>query len=125
MSQSGTWSGFISPSGRKRSLPPASGSPTSEKKRNSERDPTPVHPDRLGDRLHYTAGLLGLLVRVGGGLIVVPALTLLLVLGSVLGFIEPGGYGTTTGDVRRLTSPDAGFPRTLTWFLHGRSHVQA
>jgi uncharacterized membrane protein len=48
----------------------------------------------------------------------------LLVLGGLLGFLEPGGYGVTAGDMRRLTGPEAGFPRTLSWLLDGLAHLQ-
>lgn len=54
------------------------------------------------------------LLRVG----VVTSLSLL-ALGTVLSFVQPGGYGGAAADVARLTGSAGSFPRTPAWLAEG------
>ena len=46
----------------------------------------------------------------------------LLACGSLLSFLQAGGYGSQPSEVLRLTGAGGAFPRTTAWFLSGLGH---
>jgi uncharacterized membrane protein len=53
----------------------------------------------------------------------VNASLVLIVLGSILNFSKPSGYGATAADLHHLTDPEAVFPRTAEWICSGLRHL--
>jgi uncharacterized membrane protein len=39
--------------------------------------------------------------------------------GTLLSFVQAGGYGRLASDVPRLAGPGGAFPRTVSWFIGG------
>jgi len=57
---------------------------------------------------------------IGGVLRIGVAVSLLVIAaGTLLSFVQDGGYGTLASDVPRLAGPGGAFPRTGSWLLAG------
>jgi uncharacterized membrane protein len=53
----------------------------------------------------------------------VTASLLLIAVGTLLSFVQAGGYGAGPSEVARLISPAGSFPRTGSWFIGGLVHL--
>ncbi len=53
----------------------------------------------------------------------VTASLILITGGTLLSFLQEGGYGGQPGEVVRLTGAAGAFPRTLSWFMGGLAHL--
>jgi uncharacterized membrane protein len=52
----------------------------------------------------------------------VSASLLFIAAGTVLSFVQTGGYGRSTADVAQLAGPGGTFPRTASWLGRGLLH---
>lgn len=64
-----------------------------------------------------TEATISAVLRIG-----VAASLVLLAGGSLLSFLQAGGYGAQESEVRRLSGAAGAFPRTAAWFLAGLRH---
>ena len=65
-----------------------------------------------------TEGTISAVLRIG-----VAASLALLAAGTLLSFLQSGGYGPQASDVRRLVGSGGAFPRTSAWFLGRLGHA--
>jgi uncharacterized membrane protein len=64
-----------------------------------------------------TERAVSLILRIGVG-----ASLLLIAAGSLLSFLEPGGYGRSSSEAARLSGTGGAFPRTWDWLSQGVRH---
>jgi uncharacterized membrane protein len=70
------------------------------------------------EKVFQVEGAISALLRIG-----VAASLVLIAGGTVLAFLEPGGYANTPAELRRLISANPAFPRSIGAYRHALFHL--